>query len=450
MATNSKGDGGFYADIDKGFQTYGIIPESKLKYQNAMVNSVSQDLLTEGKKAIRFKPNFIKTWSNTVGASENHINQCISKLDLGLPVAIGAWWPKKDKDKYKIVNGLALLDHSTNEKDYGDGKNNNGAMWDGHSVVLVGYKKHNTYPGGGFFIIRNSWGTGYGVNGYGFLSFEYVKNFANDLMIYEYDSPDKYNAVFVQKSEDEIQVYNWKYDDFKKKYDEIWKNGYRLHQLISKSNGTDILYSAIWHKGSYDEIQVYGWKLVDFYKKNEELSKNGMYLSDFDVIYHKGEILLSGFWVKGKNDQIVLLKPVSGQEMLEDFTQISKTVKSGAFGIPHTQIEMPWHSKGYYPSKIKMFKINTNVYYLAILKKEFTKYCFDKNFSDFTSINQKLYQSEMGLGSLENVNSLYSAVWIKRQVNEFQVFDWKYGDYRAKYNKIWNEGWRLKILSPSK
>jgi len=53
----------------------------------------------------------------------------------------------------------------------------------GHAVVVVGYddtkKIQNTNPGGveatGAFLIRNSWGTGWGQAGYGWLPYEYVR-----------------------------------------------------------------------------------------------------------------------------------------------------------------------------------------------------------------------------------------------------------------------------------
>jgi C1A family cysteine protease len=52
----------------------------------------------------------------------------------------------------------------------------------GHAVVTVGYddalKIKNTNPGGlettGALLIRNSWGTGWGSGGYGWLPYEYV------------------------------------------------------------------------------------------------------------------------------------------------------------------------------------------------------------------------------------------------------------------------------------
>jgi len=56
------------------------------------------------------------------------------------------------------------------------------AVVGGHAVDAVGYddsvKIKNTTPGGvettGAFLIRNSWGTGWGANGYGWIPYEYV------------------------------------------------------------------------------------------------------------------------------------------------------------------------------------------------------------------------------------------------------------------------------------
>ncbi len=50
----------------------------------------------------------------------------------------------------------------------------------GHAMVLVGYQDDSSVPGGGFFIIRNSWGAAWGTTceygpGYGTIPYKYIK-----------------------------------------------------------------------------------------------------------------------------------------------------------------------------------------------------------------------------------------------------------------------------------
>jgi hypothetical protein len=54
----------------------------------------------------------------------------------------------------------------------------------GHAVCLVGYQDTAASPGGGYFIVRNSWGTGWAYQspygaGYGTIPYQYI---ANDAM----------------------------------------------------------------------------------------------------------------------------------------------------------------------------------------------------------------------------------------------------------------------------
>lgn len=44
----------------------------------------------------------------------------------------------------------------------------------GHAVFGAGYKMDPKWPGGGFFIVKNSWGTKWGDQGYFYLPFEFA------------------------------------------------------------------------------------------------------------------------------------------------------------------------------------------------------------------------------------------------------------------------------------
>ena len=60
---------------------------------------------------------------------------------------------------------------------------------EGHAVALVGYDDNKVMPDGskGAFLVRNSWGTGWGVqgSGYYFMAYNYVSDtsLCNDFWI---------------------------------------------------------------------------------------------------------------------------------------------------------------------------------------------------------------------------------------------------------------------------
>ena len=167
-------DGGFYADLDKGYQAYGALPEMSAPYQASFNSSWAPTVknVSTGQQATRHTAVFIKSWDNTKGASQAQLNDALAHLKLKRPVALGALWP--NNLQVQSVDGVDLMVVPSRA-----------ATFDGHSVVLVGYHKSAKYPGGGYFIFRNSWGKNWGDNGYGHMPFKYVLDLANDLLVYK-------------------------------------------------------------------------------------------------------------------------------------------------------------------------------------------------------------------------------------------------------------------------
>ncbi len=47
---------------------------------------------------------------------------------------------------------------------------------DSHAAVIIGWQDNSTAPGGGYYIVKNSWGTGWGNSGYGEISYATLAN----------------------------------------------------------------------------------------------------------------------------------------------------------------------------------------------------------------------------------------------------------------------------------
>jgi hypothetical protein len=180
LASGKTDDGDFFAILDQGYRTYGIVPESQFPYQTAFNPGLapSPQLQATGKSSIqadRLLARFIKPWDNATGASDAQMAQVLAQLKADVPVAVGLWWPRKGTFKTVTFGGVAVVADL--------GRAPGGTLVDGHSVALVGYAQHSQLPGGGYFIFRNSWGNT-GDKGYGYLSFDYVRKYANDFVAY--------------------------------------------------------------------------------------------------------------------------------------------------------------------------------------------------------------------------------------------------------------------------
>jgi hypothetical protein len=177
LASGVNADGDFFSNLDAGYQMWGIVPERTVPYQSTQVASVAQSTLNEGWTWARFWADFIKPWDADHGASQSQLDQVITYLDRNVPVAFGGWWFKSSTWSTTVIEGIEVMDVPALKDKTDD-------LQDGHSVALVGYRRDSDFPGGGYFVYRNSWGASWGDNGYGYMPFAYVLNYANDLVAY--------------------------------------------------------------------------------------------------------------------------------------------------------------------------------------------------------------------------------------------------------------------------
>jgi C1A family cysteine protease len=112
--------------------------------------------------------------------SDNELEATKAALKSGRPVATGIWW----LTHFETV----MVDQVPLVKEYPRSANKNSdasknPMFDGHSIDLVGFHEGKEFPGGGYFIFRNSFGPRFGHDGYGFISFDYMRNYSNDAIV---------------------------------------------------------------------------------------------------------------------------------------------------------------------------------------------------------------------------------------------------------------------------
>src|SRR4030095_14571983 len=135
---------------------------------------VSPETMNKGAAiAPRLKPHFIKPWDVNTGLTSVQLLSVIAQLKSGRPVAAGVRWPVKEKVGFETVLVLPIIKMVPPSE-----------VFDGHSIDFVGYKVSKSFPGEGYFVFRNSWGTAFGEKGYAYMSFDYAIKYTNDLVQY--------------------------------------------------------------------------------------------------------------------------------------------------------------------------------------------------------------------------------------------------------------------------
>jgi C1A family cysteine protease len=168
--TRELSDGSYFSDAIDALNKYGIcsndfFPYYILNYTNKV--EPSDAAIKDAKKRQTVTAFWIKDWDTNTGMTEEQISQVKNQIMNEHPVAIGFRWPKKNEIYRKMINGIMIVPPEE-------------GVYDGHSVIIVGFKDNPDIFGGGYFIFKNSHGKDYGENGYGKMPYAYVQKYAND------------------------------------------------------------------------------------------------------------------------------------------------------------------------------------------------------------------------------------------------------------------------------
>lgn len=162
-ATHNKDDGGFFSDLWKGAEKHGVCFEEDMPYAETFNPSIQPSKAARararGIRRLGLRLHWIKEWDPNKGLSADQLAEVKRTLRAGWPVCGGFLWPKEQRWEKGLLQ-MAPRD----------------GVYDGHSVLLVGYRDDPTMPGGGVVLIRNS----AGPDRDGLLSYEYLRAYMND------------------------------------------------------------------------------------------------------------------------------------------------------------------------------------------------------------------------------------------------------------------------------
>ncbi len=167
-------DGGFFSDLWKGFNAYGICTEADMPYEAVLNRSKqpSAGAMADAKTRLDLglHLHWIKEWNVNTGLTTEEFNGIKRTLASGWPVCGGLRWPKQEK---WVDNVLQMCPPE--------------AVRDGHSVLLVGYRDDALQPGGGVLIFRNTSGAGKD----GTMPYAYAQQYLNDAAWVDFEKRTK-------------------------------------------------------------------------------------------------------------------------------------------------------------------------------------------------------------------------------------------------------------------
>jgi len=167
QAAAASTDGGFFHSIWRGIRRHGLCDENLYPYKEKFDATAEPNEATR-KNAAKFHNipiniRWIKRWNPNTGLENAQFLEIKKALQTGYPVCVGLRWPHKAVRE----NGI-LLSIPQN------------GVYDGHSILFIGYQDDDQAEGGGYFSFRNTNSPGANEK----MSYRYVLDYANDALFF--------------------------------------------------------------------------------------------------------------------------------------------------------------------------------------------------------------------------------------------------------------------------
>lgn len=158
FSEDEDGDAGFrLQEVVQAVRTYGIPLQTAMPntYGKSMakIDEPSSSVIEEARNRRK-----VHAYEVTGRDRKTKIDNIVHALNEGVPVVVGMQWPVSS-----TLENAPVLSKQKPRPDYA------------HAVTLVGYRsdgaKHDTLR----FVFKNSWGNRWGINGYGWVTYEYLE-----------------------------------------------------------------------------------------------------------------------------------------------------------------------------------------------------------------------------------------------------------------------------------
>jgi len=167
-------DGGFFSDLCRAFAVYGICSEKTMPYRAEFDPDLAPapEVLAEARTRLNLGlgHHWIKKWNVNTGLTDDHFLMIKRTLTQGWPVCAGLRWPKHPTWSAEVLQ-MCPAD----------------AVYDGHSVLLVGYVDQTNQLGGGVFLFRNTSNGGRD----GSMPYTYARTYMNDAVWIDANAPSQ-------------------------------------------------------------------------------------------------------------------------------------------------------------------------------------------------------------------------------------------------------------------
>lgn len=155
-------------DLINGIKAHGVCTEELMPYDSRRTGRPSPEALADASLRRSISETIFQRYRENRrqnGFTEQTLQAICWSIYEGHPVTAAVAWPE----------GSVPLDADGNIE-----WKSRTAPPSGHMVVFVGYEVDSRWPGGGRMEIRNSWGEEWGINGYAYVDFDYLKKYGKE------------------------------------------------------------------------------------------------------------------------------------------------------------------------------------------------------------------------------------------------------------------------------